>query len=72
MDSKDLTTVQLNLIYRLNKNPRHKYIADARAELNILSAYGLVRDAGNLQYELTSAGEDIVKEFKFVNLTFNI
>jgi hypothetical protein len=61
MEWNDLTRLEKFLLRWGTKSPDRKYIEESRLAMNTLASYGLVRPGGNLQYELTPAGEDLLK-----------
>lgn len=62
MKLKDLTNVQKFLMSWLFQQPDVKLIGYLRLEMNILASLGVVKYAGNLQYEFTESGMELLKE----------
>lgn len=64
MELKDLTNVQKFLMSWLSEQPDVKTIGYLRLEMNTLASLGVVRYAGNLQYEFTESGTKLLKEYE--------
>lgn len=65
MELKDLTATQKFLMGWLQEKPHHKFIGNSRNEMNVLASLGVARYAGNLQYELTDSGKELLKEHEY-------
>lgn len=64
MEIEELSAFQNFLLWTINIRPEMKCIGLIRDEANILAAYGLLRFAGNLQYEITQEGKELINYSK--------
>lgn len=64
MEATELTTDEIFFLNMCKDNPEFKYTGMFRKSINTLCSYKLVEYAGNLQYNITKEGENILQQFK--------
>lgn len=62
MKAEDLSNSDKFFLNFCLDSPYWKYIGVDRLAMNTLSSYGLVKDTGNMQYELTEEGKALLKQ----------
>lgn len=61
MEPEDLTTDEIFFLNMCNDNPSFRYTGTIRTAINTLCSYGLVDSLGNLQYEVTDRGREMLQ-----------
>lgn len=62
IDFSHLTSTEIFILSFCQRNPSYKFTGGDLKVINTLQAYGLADFEGNLQYRVTSLGEDILAD----------
>jgi hypothetical protein len=64
MKLEDLNNIEKFFLRACKESPHLQYEGLDRCIMNTLAAYGLIRYAGNLRFEIAEDGEDLLTELE--------